>query len=112
MLCADWPKRRVALEARLDEKERAAGGGAKHARGGTAGHVDGKVLGVFVLEEQLAHALAHGVVEAQSAPVEQDLVDVGATQAAIYSSNALVSHDDTDAMDRPFVVVRLSALLL
>jgi hypothetical protein len=107
VLGADGAERRVALQARLDEEKGAAGGGANHARGGAAEHVDEEVLGFFILQEQASQGFAHGVVEAETAAIEEDLVDVGGAETAVYAPKTFVAHDDTDAMDGAPVVVRL-----
>lgn len=112
VLRAHGPERREALQARLDEEEGAAGTRADDARGGAAEHVDAQVLGGAVPEEQGGEAVAHGLVEAQAAAVEEDLVDVGGAEAAVDGADALVPHDDADAVEGPAVVVRLMALVL
>lgn len=110
MLGADGQEGAVALQSSLDEEEGAAGGGADDAAGGAAEHVDAEVLLLAVAQEQGGQAVAHGLVEAEAAAVEQDLVDVGAADAAVYAPEPLVPHDDADAVEGPAVVVRLVAL--
>lgn len=109
VLGADGPDGREALQPGLDEEEGASGGGADDAGRGAAEDVDGEVLGVFVVEEEARQALAHGLVEAQAAAVEQDLVDVGGAEAAVDAADALVLDDDADAVDRAAVVLGLGA---
>lgn len=104
-----WGK---ALETGLDEEERRPSRGADDARCGTTEHVDGQGLGGLVLEEQICRSLPHGFVETQSAPIEKDLVDVGAADTAVNAPEALVAHNDTDALYGVAVVLCLAALVL
>ncbi len=110
VLCADGQERRVALQARLDEEKGAAGGGAHDARPGAAEHVDAQALRLAVLEDERRQPVAHGLVEAQTAAVQQHLVDVGAADAAVDATYPLVPDDDRHAVQGPAVVVRLVAL--
>lgn len=109
VLGADGQERAVALQPRLDEEEGAARGGADDARGGAAEHVDAEVLLGAVAQQQGGEAVAHGLVEAEAAAVEEDLVDVRAPDAAVDALEALVPHDDADAVEGAPVVVRLVA---
>ena len=54
--------------------------------------------------------MAHGFVETQSTSIEEDLVDVGGSYTAVYSSDTLISNNYTDAVDRASIEVRLMAL--
>ena len=110
VLGADGAEGAEALQARLDEEEGRAGGGADDARRGAAEHVDAEVLALRVAQQQRGQAGAHGLVEAQAAAVEQDLVDVGAADAAVEAAHALVAHNDGYAVEGAAVVVRLVAL--
>lgn len=56
--------------------------------------------------------MSHRFVEAQPAPVQQDLIDVCATQPPIYAANAFVPNDDADAVEGTSIVVRLVAFRL
>lgn len=112
VLGANGEKRRKALEASLDEEEGRAGRGANDTRGGTAKHVDTEILGGAIAQKQRGESLAHGVVESEAAAIEQDLVDVCATDTAVDASQALVLDDDADAMDGAPIVVRLVAFVL
>lgn len=112
MLGTNWSELGVALETGLDEEEGAAGSGADDARRGTAQHVDAEVLGLAVLEEESREAMAHGLVEAETTAIEEDLVDVGGADAAVDATDTLVAHNDAHAVNRAAVVVRLVALVL
>src|SRR5690606_10454014 len=93
VLGADGPEGRVALQAGLDEEEGAPRGGADHARRGAAEHVDAHALDGGVAEDEAGEGLAHGLVEAEAAPVEDHLVDVGGAEAAVDAAHALVADD-------------------
>lgn len=56
--------------------------------------------------------MAHGLVEAKTAAVEEDLVDVGGADATVDATDTLVAHNDAHAVNRAAVVVRLVALVL
>lgn len=112
VLGADGPEGGIALQARLGQEKGAAGGGADDARPRAAKHVDAQALRLVVVKERARQRAAHGLVEAQPAAVEQDLVDVGAPQPAVDAADALVAHDDGHAVDRAAVVVWLVALVL
>lgn len=56
--------------------------------------------------------MSHRFVEAQPAPVQQDLIHVCATQPPIYAANAFIPHDDADAVEGTSVVVWLVAFRL
>lgn len=112
VLGADGQEGREALQAGLDEEEGAAHGGADDAGAGAAEHVDAQVLRLAVLEDEGGEAVAHGLVEAEAAAVEEDLVDVGAADAAVDALEALVLDDDAHALERSAVLVRLVALVL
>lgn len=56
--------------------------------------------------------MAHGLIEAQTAAVEEDLVNVGGTETAVDGADSLVADDDADAVDGSSVVVRLVAFVL
>lgn len=102
----------VALQPGLDEEEGRSGRGADDARRGSTEHVDGEGLGGLVLEEETCHGLPHGVVEAQTATVEEDLVDIGATDTAVDAPEALIAHNHANALYGVTVVFRLAALVL
>lgn len=104
--------RREALQPRLDQKERRPRRRADDTRRRAAEHVDAQVLCVRVAEEQRGEALAHGVVEAEPAAVEHDLVDVGAAEAAVDAADAFVADDDADAVEGAAVVEGRGAFLL
>lgn len=110
MLRADGNVLAKALQSCLDQEEGAAGGGANDARRGAAKHVDAKVLFRGVLEDDGGEGLPHGLVEAETAAVEQDLVDVGAADTTVDAPETLVAHNHGDGLDGPPVVVRLVAL--
>lgn len=112
MLRPDGRKGRVALQACLDEEEGRAHGGADDARGGAAEHVDAHALHLGVAEDEVREGPTHGLVEAEAAAVEEDLVEVGRAEAAVNAAEALVADDDGDAVDGAPVVVRLVALAL
>lgn len=112
VLGTDGERGREALEARLDEEEGGAGGGTNDAGAGAAKHVDGQRLDRVGAVEGARDAAAHGLVEAQAAPVEHHLVDVGAAETAVDGAHALVAQDDAHAVQRAAVVQRLVALEL
>ncbi len=91
-------ERRKALEPGLHEEKGATRGGADDAGGGAAEHVDTQVLLGAVAQEQGGEPVAHGLVEAEAAPVQQHLVDVGAPDAAVDAAQPLVPHDYADAV--------------
>ena len=111
MLRAHGPRGRVALQARLDEEERAAGGGAQDARRGAREDVDAEGLDGLVAVDRRRQGPAQRLVEAQPAPVQQDLVDVGGADAAV-DAEALVAHDHRDAVEGAFVEFGLVAFVL
>lgn len=112
VLRADRPDGGIALQPRLDQEKGTSGRGAEDARGGAAEDVDGEVLPGLVAQKQAGGGLAHGLVEAEAAAVEQDLVDVGGAEAAVDAADAFVLDDDADAVDGAAVVLRLGALCL
>lgn len=112
MLRPDGEERRETLQPRLDEEERATGGGAQDARGCAAEHVDSQALCIRVLEQERREGPPHGFVEAQPAAVEEDLVYGRASYPPIQAAHALVPEDDGDAVDRTPIVVWLVALEL
>ena len=112
VLRPDRPERRVALQPRLDQEERTAGRSTDDARPRAAKHVDAQALLLFVLEYDAGQGAPHGLVESQPAPVQQDLVDVGASQPPVDAAQPLVAHNDRHAVDGAPVVVWLVALVL
>lgn len=112
VLRADGEQRREALEARLDEEEGAARGRADDAGAGAAEHVDAQALLAAVLVDQGGQAVPHGLVEAQAAAVEQDLVDVGAAETPVDAAQSLVLYDDLDAVEGALVMPNLVAFRL
>lgn len=112
VLGAHRPERRVALETSLDQEERAARSSSHHTGGGTAEHIDEEILRLLILVNQLGQTRAHGLVESKTAPIEQDLVDVGTSNTSVDAPETLVSHNHTDAVEGSLVVHSLSALEL
>jgi len=76
VLRAYGQERGVTLQSRLDEEERGADGGAQDARRRAGEDIDGEVLLGGVVVEEGCYGGADGLVEAQAAPVEHDLVAV------------------------------------
>ena len=112
VLSTDGPKCREALKACLHEEEWAASRGADDSRSRTAEHVNAQILGVPILEKELRKRIAHGVIEAQTTAVKENLVNIGGTDTAVDIANSLVAHNDAHAVDRSSIVVRLVALIL
>ena len=112
VLRTHWQKRGVALQPRLDQEEWRSRRRADDTGCGAAEHVDAEVLRVRVAEEQRREALAHGVVEAETAAVEHDLVNVGAAETAVDAADTLVADYDADAMKGAAVVEGGGAFLL
>lgn len=112
MLRTDGSDRRVTLQSGFDQEEGTASSCADDSRRGAAKDVDGQILGFFIFEEQVCERLSHGLIKAKSAAVEQDLVDVGGSQTAVYAPDAFILDDDADAVDRAAVVLGLGALCL
>lgn len=112
MLSADGSYGREALQTGLDKEKGTASSRTEDSGGGASKDVDGHVLRVLVLEEQRGERLSQGLVEAETATVEQHLVDVGGAQTAVYALDALILDDDADAVDRTAIVLRLRAFEL
>lgn len=112
VLGADGEEGREALEAGLDEEEGAAGGGANDAGRGAAQHVDAEALDLFVAKDEFRQGGAHGLVEAETAAVEEDLVNVGGAETAVNAAEALVLDDDGDAVEGTAVKVGVVSLAL
>lgn len=110
VLRPDGRKGREALQACLDEEEGRAHGSADDARGGAAEHVDTHALNLGVAKDEVRDGPAHGLVEAEAAAVEEDLVDVGRAEAAVDAAEPLVADDDGDAVEGAPIVVRLVGL--
>jgi len=94
VLGTDGKERRVALQPRLDQKEGTAGGGANDTGRCATEHVDGQRLGLDIVEYEFRQRLAHRLVKAETAAVEENLVNVGRAQAPIYAAYAFISNDD------------------
>lgn len=112
VLGTNRPEGREALQTGLDQEKWAASRGADYARSSTAEHVNSQILGLSVLEEEACERIAHGVVEAETAAIEEDLVDVGGADTAVDIAETFVAYDDAHAVDRSSVMVRLVALVL
>lgn len=112
VLGTNRPEGREALQTGLDQEKWAASRGADYARSSTAEHVNSQILGLSVLEEEACERIAHGVVEAETAAIEENLVDVGGADTAVDIAEAFIAYDDAHAVDRSSVMVRLVALIL
>ena len=113
VLGADGQEGTEALEAGLDKEKRRARGGADNTRRGAAEHVDAQALDFRVpLVQERRQRPAHRLVETQAAAVEQHLVDVRAPDPTVDALDALIPHDDADAVEGAPVVVRLVAFRL
>lgn len=112
VLCAHGQRGRIALQPRLDEEERAAGHGAHEARRRAREDVDAEGLHGCVAIDQGCERASHGLVEAQTAAVQQDLVDVGCADTAVDAPDSLVADDHRDAVDGPPVELWLVSFVL
>lgn len=112
VLSTNRPEFREALKTGLHKEEWTASRGTDNSRSCTAEHVDAQILGISVFEDEFRERITHGVIEAQTTAIEEDLVDVGSADTAVDFTNTLVAYNDAHAMDRSSVVVRLVALVL
>jgi hypothetical protein len=112
VLSTNRPEFREALKTGLYKEEWTASRGTDNSGSCTAEHVDAQILSISIFEEEFGERITHGIIEAQTAAIEEDLIDIGSADTAVNFPKSFVAYNNAHAVDRSSVVVRLVALIL